>query len=68
MPTRGPKNRRMEGQMNGQTLFYRNLPTTANFQKKIFRTDVGLKGPVIFGQIETNMAKQEFFWIKKQCF
>ena len=47
MLTRGPKNRRMEGQMNGQTLFYRNLPTTARFQK--------------IGQIETNMVKEEFF-------
>ena len=30
MQTRGPKDRRMEG----QTLFYRNLPTTVRFQKK----------------------------------
>ena len=67
MPTRGPKDRRMQGQM-GQTLFYGNIRTTARFQKKIFRKDLGLKGPVIFGQIGTNMVKQEFFWIKKQCF
>ena len=68
MPTRGPKGRRMEGQMNGQTLFYGNIPTTARFQTKIFRTDLGLKRPVILGQIGTNMVKKDFFWIKKQCF
>ena len=34
MQARGPKGRKMEGQMDGQILFYRNLPTTARFQKK----------------------------------
>ena len=36
------------------------------FKKKIFRTDLILKGPVVFGKIATNMVKEEFFWIKKQ--
>ena len=36
--------------------------------KKIFKTNLGLKGPIIFGRIGTNMVKQEFFWIKKTIF
>ena len=38
------------------------------FKKKFLRRDLGLKGPVIFGQIGTNIVKQELFWIKNNVF
>ena len=53
MQTRGLKNRRMEGQMDGQTLFYRNLPTTTRSQTNLQNAS-RIKGTCHFGQIGAN--------------
>ena len=62
----------MEGEMDGHgiTQESRRHGITQLLQgfKKIFKTNLGLKGPIIFGRIGTNMVKQEFFWIKKTIF
>ena len=57
----------MEGQMDGQNLFYRNLPTTARFQTNLQNIS-RIKGTCHFAQIGANMVKQEFFWKKKTMF
>ena len=49
MPTIGPKDRRMEGQM-GQILFYGNIPTTERFQKKNLQNRSNIKGTCRFWQ------------------
>ena len=67
LQTRRLKDRRMEGQMKGQTLFYRTLPTIARFQTNPHNTS-RIKRTCHFGQIRANIIKQEFFWRKEQCF
>ena len=57
----------MEGQMDGQNLFYRNLPTTARFQTNLQNIS-RIKGTCHFVQIGANMVKQEFFWKKSNVF
>ena len=67
MQTRGLKDRTMKGQMEGQTLFYRTLPTTASFQTNLQNTS-RIKGLVALAKLGPTRSKKNSFEEKNNVF